>query len=128
MMSVQGISKEYSFREACPVWEKGEELTKNHSLVFRGVIDGNEEINLRIASHARYQIFVDGVFFAGKVEQGEEVWINDKKILSQTNGAFAESFKLNIGENLFYIKSSKNKQQDVYIVNYLQNNTNNEFN
>lgn len=63
-MSVQGISKEYSFIQAVPVWEKGEELTKNHSLVFRAVIDGNEEITLRIASHARYQIFVDGVFFA----------------------------------------------------------------
>ncbi len=63
-MSVQGISKEYKFREAVPVWEKGEELTKNHSLIFRAVIEGNEEIKLSIASHSRYQIFVDGVFYA----------------------------------------------------------------
>ena len=63
-MSVQGISKEYKFTQAVPVWEKGEELTRNHSLIFRAVIEGNEEITLHIASHARYQIFVDGVFFA----------------------------------------------------------------
>ena len=63
-MSVQGISKEYSFKKASPVWEKGEELTKNHSLVFRAVIEGNEAISLKIASHSRYQIFVDGVFYA----------------------------------------------------------------
>ena len=32
-MSVHGISKEYSFTQAVPVWEKGEELTmqRTHS-------------------------------------------------------------------------------------------------
>lgn len=63
-MEIQGISKKYTFKEAVPVWEKGEELTKNHSLIFRCVIDGNEEIKLKIASHSRYQIFVDGEFYA----------------------------------------------------------------
>ena len=63
-MSVKGISKAYKFRKAVPVWEKGQELTKNLSLVFRAVIDGNEEITLSIASHSRYQIFVNGQFFA----------------------------------------------------------------
>ena len=63
-MSVKGISKEYNFKKAVPVWEKGQELTKNLSLVFRAVIEGNEEITLSIASHSRYQIFVNGVFFA----------------------------------------------------------------
>lgn len=62
---------------------------------------------------------LDGVFFAGKVEQGEEIWINNQKILPQCNGAFAESFRLNLGENIFYIRSSKNKQQDKYVVNYV---------
>lgn len=63
-MSVQGISQEFKFKEAVPVWEKGKELEKNRSLIFRAVIDGNEEIKISIASHSRYQIFVDGVFFA----------------------------------------------------------------
>ena len=63
-MSIKGISKEYNFRKALPVWEKGQELTKNLSLVFRAVIEGNEEITLSITSHSRYQIFVDGVFYA----------------------------------------------------------------
>ena len=63
-MSIKGLSKEYKFRKAVPVWEKGQELTKNLSLVFRAVIEGNEEITLSIASHSRYQIFVDGVFYA----------------------------------------------------------------
>ncbi len=63
-MEIQGLSKKYTFREAVPVWEKGHQLTKNHSLIFRAVIEGNEEIKLSIASHSRYQIFVDGVFYA----------------------------------------------------------------
>ncbi len=63
-MSVKGLSKEFKFREAVPVWEKGMENEKNHSLVFRFIIEGNEEVKLSIASHARYQIFVDGVFYA----------------------------------------------------------------
>lgn len=63
-MSVKGLSEKYTFTEAVPVWEKGEQLTKNHSLVFRGVIEGNEEIRINIASHSRYQIFVDGQFYA----------------------------------------------------------------
>ncbi len=63
-MAVEGLSKEYIFREAAPVWEKGEELTKNHSLIFRAIIKGSEELKLSIASHSRYQIFVNGEFFA----------------------------------------------------------------
>lgn len=63
-MEIQGLSKKYTFKEAVPVWEKGHQLTKNHSLIFRAIIEGNEEIKLSIASHSRYQIFVDGVFYA----------------------------------------------------------------
>ena len=63
-MAIKGISKEYRFRKAVPAWEKGQELTKNLSLVFRAVIEGDEEITLSIAAHSRYQIFVDGVFYA----------------------------------------------------------------
>ncbi len=63
-MSVKGLSKEYKFRSAVPVWEKGKETEKNISLIFRAVIEGNDEIKLSITSHSRYQIFVDGVFYA----------------------------------------------------------------
>ncbi|MBR3767027.1 MAG: family 78 glycoside hydrolase catalytic domain [Clostridia bacterium] len=74
-MAVQGISKKYTFKEAVPVWEKNKEYEKNHSLIFRAVIDGNEEIKLSIASHARYQIFVDGVFYAaGPARAGHDFY------------------------------------------------------
>lgn len=63
-MKTHGLSDKYTFKEAVPVWEKEQQLTKNHSLIFRAVIDGNEEIKLSIAAHTRYQIFVDGSFFA----------------------------------------------------------------
>lgn len=63
-MATQGLSKKFSFCEAVPVWEKGEELTKNHSLIFRAIIEGNDEIKINIAAHSRYQIFVNGSFFA----------------------------------------------------------------
>lgn len=63
-MAVQGLSKKFSFKEAVPVWEKGQQLTKNHSLVFRAVIEGKDELKISIASHSRYQIFVNGQFFA----------------------------------------------------------------
>lgn len=63
-MSVRGISKKYSFKEAVPVWEKGMQTEKNISLVFRAIIEGNDEIKINVASHSRYQIFVDGVFYA----------------------------------------------------------------
>lgn len=63
-MAVQGLSKKFTFKEAVPVWEKGQQLTKNHSLVFRAVVEGDEELKISIASHSRYQIFVNGQFFA----------------------------------------------------------------
>lgn len=63
-MAVQGLSKKFSFKEAVPVWEKGQQLTKNHSLVFRAAVEGDEELKISIASHSRYQIFVNGQFFA----------------------------------------------------------------
>lgn len=63
-MSLKGLSEKYTFTAAVPVWERDKQLTKNHSLIFRAVIEGNEEIKLNITSHSRYQIFVDGKFYA----------------------------------------------------------------
>ena len=63
-MEKHGLSRKYTFKEAVPVWEKGKEEEKNHSLIFRGIIEGSDETVLRITSHSRYQIFVNGIFFA----------------------------------------------------------------
>mgnify|MGYP003311840026 CR=1 FL=1 len=75
----EGLLALEKYRNA--VREKGQELTKNLSLVFRAVIEGNEEITLSIASHSRYQIFVDGVFYAygtpwsGKTDESVNVGV-----------------------------------------------------
>ncbi len=68
-MATLGLSKKFNFIEAVPVWERGEQLTKNHSLIFRAVIEGNNELKLTVASHSRYQIFVNGEFFAAGPER-----------------------------------------------------------
>lgn len=58
------LSKIINFREALPVWEKGMQKVMNHSLVFRAVAEKNSSVHLRLAAHSRYQIFVNGEFFA----------------------------------------------------------------
>lgn len=58
----------------------------------------------------------DGVFFIGKANKKETVWINDKKIEIKKNGSFAESFKLLVGDNIFYVGNDENKKQDKYII------------
>lgn len=63
-MAIKGLSEEFKFSEAVPVWEKGCENAMNRSLVFRCTVKGNEEIKLFAAASSRYQIFVDGVFYA----------------------------------------------------------------
>ncbi len=63
-MTTQGLSDKYSFKAALPVWEQGRQEEKNVSLIFRAIITGNEPVKLSIASHSRYQIFVNGKFFA----------------------------------------------------------------
>lgn len=63
-MSNTGLSMEYSFSKAVPVWENGTEKMKNRSLIFCSNIKGNSEIKIKIACHSRYQIFVNGQFYA----------------------------------------------------------------
>lgn len=63
-MTVRGLSKEFTFLKAVPVWKKGEQKAMNLSLAFKAVVAGNEKIKINIAAHSRYQIFVDGKFFA----------------------------------------------------------------
>ncbi len=57
------LSKKYVFDEAKPVWEQGKETEMNYSLVFRAKVrKGKKE--LRVTGHTKYQIFVNGKFFA----------------------------------------------------------------
>ena len=56
--------KEACFLSASPVWQTGKELEMNHSLRLRAVCPGGTPATLRITSHARYQLFVNGSFRA----------------------------------------------------------------
>lgn len=56
--------KKLEFLCAKPVWEKSMQTEMNHSLVFSAEFDGTEEAVLCIAAQARYQIFLNGNFFA----------------------------------------------------------------
>ena len=58
----------------------------------------------------------DGVFFVGKANKKENVWINDKKVDIKKNGSFAETFKLLVGDNIFYVGNNENRKQDKYII------------
>ena len=54
----------HSFSYARPVWEDGAELEKNVTLCFSASVKSGNGIMLRIAAHSRYQIFINGGFFA----------------------------------------------------------------
>lgn len=61
----------------------------------------------------------NGIFFVGKVDKHESLWINGQKIQIQKNGSFAESFKLNPGDNTFYLTNKKKNVIDKYIITSL---------
>lgn len=54
----------YSFQLAKPVWLAGRETEMNTTLLLRAVLPQTEDITLAIAAHTKYQIFVNGAFFA----------------------------------------------------------------
>ncbi len=56
--------KPYAFQSAKAVWIAGEETEINTSLLLRAVLPQNKAVTLAIAAHSRYQIFLDGAFFA----------------------------------------------------------------
>src|SRR5574344_64082 len=70
----------------------------------------------------------DGIFFAGSVDKNEEIFINDEKIIPNSNGAFSKSYKLNVGGNTFVVKSSdiKYSSVDTYTITRLPQNTNSD--
>ena len=49
-------------------------------------------------------------FFVGKAAKSEDIIINDEKIFTASNGAFAHSVKLKEGENRIIVKSNFNTQ------------------
>ncbi len=63
----------------------------------------------------------DGIFFAGSVNKNEDLFINGEKISPNASGAFSKSYKLNIGDNTFSIKSSEDKKapEDLYTIKRL---------
>lgn len=64
MQTVKGLSEEYAFVSAAPVWEEGAETEMNRSLVFSASVDGKGALSLHITGHTRYQIFVNNDFVA----------------------------------------------------------------
>lgn len=63
-MEINGLSEQFTFKKALPVWEEGTENEMNRSLLFRTVCAGKAPVRLSIAAHTRYQIFINGVFYA----------------------------------------------------------------
>ena len=64
MTAPKGLSQQYHFLAAVPVWEAGKETEMNRSLVFSAAVDGRGDLALHIAGHTRYQIFVNNAFVA----------------------------------------------------------------
>lgn len=58
------FSSAFDFTLARPVWEKDRQKEMNVSLIFRGFIPEKADAKIRIAASSRYQIFVNGSFFA----------------------------------------------------------------
>ncbi len=56
--------KHYDFEAARPVWAENKETQMNVSLLLRAVLPAGCPATLRIAAHSRYQIFINGGFFA----------------------------------------------------------------
>lgn len=54
--------KEYKFKEAVSVWEKGKEKTMNYHLVFRSIISKSEKSVVSVSTSNTYQLFVNGAF------------------------------------------------------------------
>lgn len=52
--------REYVFKKAVSVWEKGKERERNYHLVFRTVVSGNKNVKVALAASNMYQMFVNG--------------------------------------------------------------------
>lgn len=65
------------------------------------------------------------ILFLGKANNGENITINNEKVFTSSNGAFAHSVKLKDGENRILVRSNFNTQ--VYKVNKKNKVKNNEI-
>lgn len=54
----------YTFSQAKPVWLSGRETEMNVSLFLRAVLPPTAGAALKLACHTKYQVFVNGAFFA----------------------------------------------------------------
>lgn len=57
-----GISNEYKFTCALPVWEENKLDEMNCSILLRGIVNKGEAAVLRITAQSRYQVYVNGFF------------------------------------------------------------------
>ena len=60
-----GISNEYKFINAFPVWEENKLDEKNYSILLRGFVNKGAAAKLHIAAQSRYQVYVNGFFVSG---------------------------------------------------------------
>lgn len=58
------LSTVFEFVSACPVWEKDRQTEMNVSLLFRTKAQKSSDAKIYVAASSRYQIFVNGAFFA----------------------------------------------------------------
>ena len=65
------------------------------------------------------------ILFLGKANNTENITINNEKVFTSSNGAFAHSVKLKDGENRILVRSNFNTQ--VYKVNKKNKVKNNEI-
>ena len=68
------------------------------------------EYELVLPKEKKSTVETNYVFFVGKASPSEIITINDEKIYTASNGAFAHTIKLKEGENRFLIKSNFNTQ------------------
>ncbi len=59
---MKGISNEYKFTSALPVWEENKLDTMNYSILLRGIVSKSAQAKLRITAQSRYQVYVNGFF------------------------------------------------------------------
>ena len=56
------IFKKTSFKKAKPIWEKGEQKTQNHTILFESFVKQAPTAVLRISGYTGYQVFINGEF------------------------------------------------------------------
>lgn len=66
--------------------------------------------DLVLPKEKKSAVYTNYAFFVGKASPSETITINDEKVYTASNGAFAHTVKLKNGENRILIKSNYNTQ------------------